>query len=168
VAFILIDGYNLIGVAHKDLEKARSGLIEKLSRYSGLKGHEVTVVFDGWKNGQAVESRLKTGGITVIFSRIGENADSVIKRILKESKRSWIVVSSDREVSDFAFRRDSVSVTSDEFEEKLYSALGGTDLEDLGEFSGYEDEDDVLIRPKGRSRTPSRKLKKKLRALERL
>jgi predicted RNA-binding protein with PIN domain len=53
MAFLLIDGYNLIGTAHRDLEKARNNLVSKLSKYSAQNGHDITVVFDGWKDGQA-------------------------------------------------------------------------------------------------------------------
>ncbi|HDH00925.1 MAG TPA: hypothetical protein ENG80_03850 [Nitrospirae bacterium] len=51
MANILIDGYNLIGIAHDNLEKARIDLIQKLQSYSKLKKHRITLVFDGWKNG---------------------------------------------------------------------------------------------------------------------
>ncbi len=59
MAFILIDGYNLIGIAHDNLEKARNDLIQKLRGYSKIKGHHITLVFDGWKNGQKNETEIK-------------------------------------------------------------------------------------------------------------
>ena len=50
-----------------------------LIEYRKGKSHDITVVFDGWKTGEARESQSATGGIKVIYSRIGEKADSVIK-----------------------------------------------------------------------------------------
>ena len=45
-----------------------------------------------------------TGGIEVIYSRFGELADEVIKRLVDESKNPAenLVVSSDREIKEFA------------------------------------------------------------------
>lgn len=166
MAFLLIDGYNLIGTAHQNLEKARNNLVAHLSRYSAHKGHDITVVFDGWKDGQARETRLRTGNITIIYSRIAENADTVIKRILSERRHPWIVVSSDREVSDFTNSRGCVSVTAQEFEEKLFSPVS-----DIGEDESEKciEDDDVSHRLlKGSPRRLSKKARKKLRALEKL
>ena len=33
-----------------------------------------------------------TGGITVVYSRIGDKADAVIKRTISSDRREWIVV----------------------------------------------------------------------------
>lgn len=164
MSFILIDGYNLIGIAHSDLEHARNELIADLSRYVSLKGHDITVVFDGWKKGQAEETRLRTGNITVIYSRIGENADSVIKRFMSQPNRSWIVVSSDRGISDRAYHCGCVPLTSDEFEEKLNSALLPEEYGDHKPGAGTG----LSPHGKGRPGKPSKKLRAKLRALEKL
>ncbi|MEK7822702.1 MAG: NYN domain-containing protein, partial [Nitrospirota bacterium] len=109
MAYILIDGYNLIGIAHKDLEKARNDIIEKLCRYSELKGHNITLVFDGWKGGQGMETKMRIDNVNIIYSRLGEKADFVIKKILSEDIKPWIVISSDREISDFAGKKGFVS-----------------------------------------------------------
>ncbi|MBU4321109.1 MAG: NYN domain-containing protein, partial [Nitrospinae bacterium] len=53
---IIIDGYNLIGIHHKDLESQRQRLVERLAEYKKIKGHYITVVFDGWKSGSGEES----------------------------------------------------------------------------------------------------------------
>ncbi len=168
MAHILIDGYNLIGIAHTSLEKARGKLIENLNIYSELKDHNITVVFDGWKNGKAVETKLTAGKINVIYSRIGENADHVIKKILRSERTQWIVVSSDREISDYAARRDIVCISSEEFDNKLYSALNRPEEANDEISSSYEDEDGIPAKRKGNSRRPSKKLKKKIQALNKL
>jgi predicted RNA-binding protein with PIN domain len=171
MAYILIDGYNLTGTSHRDLEKVRSGLIQELSGYSDLKGHDITLVFDGWKNGQAVETNIRRGRITIIYSKLGEKADSVIKRIISGMDKEWIVVSSDREISDFAERRDLVSLASDEFEGILFSALheaGEEDAEEPDTHDRDEDIEEMPVTKKGNPRRMSKKQIRKLRALKKL
>jgi len=169
MSYILIDGYNLIGIAHDELKKARNNLIHQLQRYSELKGHDITVVFDGWKSGQLNETKIQVGNITVIFSRLREKADSVIKRILSNASRQWIVVSSDREIADFTKRKGIVSITTGEFERKLYSPAGS--VEEIEEPIGIKNDEDIDIVPakrKGNPRMPSKRQKQKLIALKKL
>jgi predicted RNA-binding protein with PIN domain len=123
MAYILIDGYNLTGIAHDNLEKVRNDLIEKLKKYSETRKHHITLVFDGWKSGQKDQTEMKTRDVTVIYSRLGEKADLVIKRLVKASTVPCIVVSSDREISDYADKHNHTAVSSAEFEEKLCLAL---------------------------------------------
>ena len=168
MANILIDGYNLIGIAHTDLEKERHELIRKLINYSNTKGHDITLVFDGWKNGQRDETHSKVGNVTVIYSKLGEKADFVIKKILSSATKPWIVVSSDREISDFAERKDFAALTSDEFGGKLYSAAKQSKT---GEASAYDKDDNMDLMParqKGNPRKLSKKEKKKIEALRKL
>jgi len=168
MAYILIDGYNLIGIAHKNLEKARNDIIERLCKYSEIKSHNITLVFDGWKGGQNVETKMQIGNINIIYSKIGEKADLVIKKILSEEIKPWIVVSSDREISDFANKKDLVAITADEFERKLDSAFHTTGEEIIDDTLKNDDIDVVPVRRKGSSRKLSKKQKKKLRTLKKL
>lgn len=72
------------------------------------------MVFDGWKAGGATESSSVRGGVKIIYSRLGEKADAVIKRILSTEKREWIVVSSDREIASHAWSLGSIPLPSEE------------------------------------------------------
>ena len=74
ISSIIIDGYNLIGIDHTNLEAERRQLIELLIKYRKKKGHSVTVVFDGWKGGSRTESSSVRGGVNIIYSRLGEKA----------------------------------------------------------------------------------------------
>lgn len=169
MAHILIDGYNLIGIAHDELEKARNNLIQQLQRYSDLKGHNITLVFDGWKSGQFNETKTQVGNITVIFSKLGEKADFVIKKILSKASRQWIVVSSDREIAGFAKRKGFVSITTEEFERKLYPPVGSVEkIEEPISIKNDEDIDIVPAKRKGNPRRPSKRQKQKLIALKKL
>ncbi len=165
MAYILIDGYNLIGIAHKNLEKARTDILEKLTEYSKRMDHAITIVFDGWKDGQKVETKIRTGNINVVYSKLGEKADLVVMRILSEYRKPWIVISSDREISDFANKKGFVCLTVEEFEDKLSSFCG----EEISEESFVDKETDKMYaRQRGNPRKLSKKLRNKLRALKKL
>jgi len=178
MAYILIDGYNLIGISHENLEAARNDLIKKLQKYASFKKQNITVVFDGWKSGQKDQSRMKAGHVTTIYSRLGENADTVIKNMLSSAASPWIVVSSDREISDFAFRKDFAAVHSEEFEFKLHSALRSleNESENTSEISLEDEmnkyyEDEYEEPPSGSGGNPhqlSKRQKKKMQALKKL
>jgi predicted RNA-binding protein with PIN domain len=166
---ILIDGYNLIGIAHKDLEKARSDLVRDLHEYAKAKNHNITVVFDGWKDGQLKETRSRSGGVTVIYSRLGESADSVIKRLITSSAGSWIVVSSDREIANHAERKDLAAVTSQEFEKRLHAVHTGSASEKTSQLCDEDDDcDPGPSRKRGSPRSLSKRERRKLQALKKL
>lgn len=87
----IIDGYNLMKNDHelamflqKGLEYAREAVIKRVSFATGLKNATtIVIVFDGNKNGQATQTQQKQGRIDIIYSKLGETADDVIKRLLK-------------------------------------------------------------------------------------
>lgn len=163
ISSIIIDGYNLIGIHHKDLEIQRQRLVERLAEYKKIKGHEITVVFDGWKSGSGAESHSVTGGVKVIYSKLGEKADAVIKRIVSSEKKQWIVITSDREIADHAWANGSVVVSSEEFSDILGKPL----KVETGEFD-LIDEDEYELPKKGSPRRPSKKEKAKTRAMSKL
>jgi predicted RNA-binding protein with PIN domain len=134
-----------------------------LAQYGKTKGHDITVVFDGWKSGGLREESFVVGGITVVYSRLGEKADSVIKRIICTGKKEWIVISSDREIAGRAWSCGSVPVPSGTFE----SFLEHSGETDEGKFEPLEEEREAPHR-RGRARTPSRKGKAILRVLKKL
>ncbi len=97
----------------------------------------------------------------VIYSRIGDKADAVIKRMISAERREWIVVTSDREIADHAWSTGSIPVSSDDF----LKALSAKDL------SGFEEEDEkdyIEPRRKGSPRQLSKKEKAVRRALNKL
>ncbi len=77
-------------------------------------------------------------GVEVVYSKRGERADQVIQRLAEEFGRACAVVSSDREVTDFANSRGAFVMGSSEFEARLRAAATGaarfilkqTDVED--------------------------------------
>jgi predicted RNA-binding protein with PIN domain len=163
IAFLIIDGYNLIGISHDNLKKEREELIESLILYRKRKGHEITLVFDGWKTGEGSEAKNVIGRIRVIYSRIGEKADSVIKRIISSEKHQWIVVTSDRDIIHHAWSSGAIPITSEQF-------LPLLEKTHIHPFEEYEDEEEEYMQPrqKGNPRKLSKKQKSVLRALKKL
>ena len=122
---ILVDGYNLIGSEnglHGKLESQRNNLIQELRNYQERKGYSVTVVFDGWRAGWIYEMEERVGDLTVIFSRQGEKADSVIKRLAPEMGSACVVVTSDRELRQAVEASGATAIYASEFKAKLYAS----------------------------------------------
>jgi len=139
--WIIIDGYNLIRqwpelsqLDRVDLEAGREALLQALQQYRRLKGHQVTVVFDGREQGGREEAAGRTRGIAVRYSRQGETADSVIARLVAEAGQAATVVSSDHAVQSAARRSGAAAISSPDFVEKIAAAH-------LGEFKGEEEAD---------------------------
>ena len=119
---IIVDGYNLIGNDRGltgNLEHKRNWLVQQLANYHRIKGHAVTVVFDGWRFGSSDEVEQKRDGISVVFSRLGEPADSVIVRRARKQSAGCVVVTSDREVRNAVERFGTVALHAGEFGEML-------------------------------------------------
>lgn len=128
--YILVDGYNLIRQSdllrryeRHSLEAGRLALMSRLSDYKRKKGHRITVVFDGWKGGSEEEERDRHGNIEIIYSRQGERADDVIKRITTQTAEETVVVSSDREIASYATRQGKTALSSLEFEAIMNRAI---------------------------------------------
>jgi uncharacterized protein len=125
VIHLVVDGYNLLGVRgglRGDVEARREALIRELAGYRQRKGYPLTVVFDGWRSGQPVEHGEWREGIEVVYSRKGETADAVIKRLAVKFGADAAVVSSDRDVTGFARAQGSSVITSGEFEIRLHGS----------------------------------------------
>ncbi len=121
---IFIDGYNLIRQSadlkrfeRHSLEAGRKALIDWLADYRRRKGHDITVVFDGWKEGSPLEERDYAAGIRIIYSPRQVKADDILKRIAATSDEDIMIVSSDREIASFAERKGRTVFSSMEFEE---------------------------------------------------
>jgi hypothetical protein len=164
---ILVDGYNLIRQSDLlrrqeriSLEAGRKALLRALAAYRRGRGHRITVVFDGWLGGSPAEERDLAGGVGIIYSRLGEKADEVIKRLVRAGGEEILVVSSDREIALHAARHGAAAIASPEFAARLESSatgpVGGSGDEEKG------DGDDE--RPEGRKKGPSRRLSKQQRA----
>jgi len=102
-AHLIIDGYNVTktGYPTLSLHEQRVRLLRGLGSVAARTGAEVTCVFDGAELGGPVPVPQHKG-VRVLFSRPGEIADELIRRLVaaEPQGRPLIVVSSDREVAD--------------------------------------------------------------------
>lgn len=157
---LIIDGYNLLGVRgglRGDVEARRESLIRELVGYRQRKGHPLTVVFDGWRSGHPVERSEWREGIEVVYSRQGQQADAVVKRLAEKYGSDCAVVSSDHEIVNFVRARGSTIMTSGEFETKLQ----GSGARPVAR--KQEAEDDEPVRRDSKKKGNPRKLPKALR-----
>jgi predicted RNA-binding protein with PIN domain len=119
---IIIDGYNVIGSdtgLTGNLEHRRNLLVQHLASYRKNKGHDITVVFDGWRSGSIDEVQQKRDGICIVYSRLGEKADSVIVRLARKQGAGCVVVTSDREIRSAIERFGAAALYAGEFGEML-------------------------------------------------
>jgi predicted RNA-binding protein with PIN domain len=121
---LLVDGYNVVfaeaGAPVRkeagEIERLRTGLLERLEQYRTLGREEITVVFDGGVGGAHLARHQWFGGTEVIFSEPSSDADAEIKQIVRESThaRDLRVVTDDRELAQYVRRfHATVSGTAD-------------------------------------------------------
>ena len=167
---LIIDGYNLLHVNRSlihlnsvQLQWERDRLIDQLSTYQKMNPCGVTIVFDGWQRGWNTEKGEKKKGIEIIYSKLGEKADEVIKRLVKEKGSGVIVITSDREVTRYAERMAIPVIPSDQFREKIEQSEEKGD-----EVFEKEEEEEKDFKKKGPSRRLSKKEKRAKAALKKL
>jgi uncharacterized protein len=160
---IIIDGYNLIrqsgflgSLESQDIQAGRDALVEMLAAYKRIKRHPITVVFDGSSAPSDCPSRDRVQGVSIVFSRSGELADAVIKRMAAKEKEKAIVVSSDLDIVRHSEASGCATLSSPVFEQKLVMAsqLNSGDP-DNGSDGGWI--------PTTRKKGPSRRLPKRKR-----
>jgi predicted RNA-binding protein with PIN domain len=160
---IIIDGYNLIRqsktlsmIDRQDIQLGREALIDTLIAYQKIKRHMITVVFDGTNAPSFSQRKNRVQGITVKFSRSGEVADAVIKKMVSREKEKALVVSSDLDIVSFATAKGAATISSNEFEEKISQAL-------FMEIKGTESKEDSGWVPTTKKKGPSKRLPKRKR-----
>ena len=161
---IIVDGYNVIRQSkqlrildQRDMQEGRETLQDILVEYRKSKGHRITIVFDGTDTISQDARRQRFRGIEILFSRNGETADTVIKRMAAREKERALVVSSDRDIVSFVRSVGSATIGSRAFENKLFQALYSF------ETGGMEDSPETGWVPTTRKKGPSRRLPKKRR-----
>jgi predicted RNA-binding protein with PIN domain len=160
---IIIDGYNLIRQSKhlrlldlQNMQSGREALVDMLAAYKKLKPHRITVVFDGTHALYPAPPRDRIKGISIVFSRSGESADTVIKRLARKERERVLVVSSDRDVVHAAASYGAATIGAEKFEDTIAMAVprhnGEGDDNDLGGWI-----------PTTKKKGPAKKLPKKQR-----
>ncbi len=162
---LIIDGYNLIRhspilekIDRHDIERGREALIDRLTAYKKVRAYPVTVVFDGAGALPGMGAPGREKGVRVRFSRHGETADAVIKRMAAREKEKALVVTSDQSVADFCASCGASVIGSREFEERMELAAQMAATGNLG-----EDSTDEGWTPTTRKKGPSRRASKQER-----
>lgn len=139
MAHLVIDGYNLIRtskvLAKMDsltLEKGRHALAARLAAYKKIKGHRITLVFDGGGSDHTAVNEEKLAGIRTLYSPHGVTADEIIIQIAQKMGSQIIVVSSDNQILSAARQAGCGILQIEDFEQKLslaalYSEKGPTE-----------------------------------------
>ena len=160
---IIIDGYNLIRSSsslstldQQDIQLGREALLHILAAYKKIKRHGITVVFDGTHAPSLLQHKDRVKGIKIKFSHSGETADTVIKKITAREKEKALVVSSDRDVVNFAASQGAATISSPAFEEKITMSV-------FMDIKGIVDQPRDGWVPTTKKKGPSRRLSKKKR-----
>jgi predicted RNA-binding protein with PIN domain len=161
---IIIDGYNLIGSdggLTGNLEHKRNLLVQKLASYRRAKGHNITVVFDGWRSGSTNQVEEKREDVAIVYSRMGERADSVIVRLARKKGSGCVVVTSDREVRNAVERFGVVALYASLFNVMLHDRFESFD-------DGQPENHQQATRKRGNPRRLSKKERKRREKLQKL
>jgi predicted RNA-binding protein with PIN domain len=160
---IIIDGYNLIrqsssfsDLDRQDIQLGREALLETLAAYQKIKRHKITVVFDGTNAPVFSQHENRVKGIKIKFSRRGELADSLIKRMVNREREKALVVSSDLDIVNFATTKGAATIRASDFEDKITMAV-------YMDTKGIEGEDPGGWVPTTKKKGPSKRLSKRKR-----
>jgi predicted RNA-binding protein with PIN domain len=171
---LIIDGYNLIRQSDtfrrldaRSLEQGREALLQRLVEYKKVRGHPITVVFDGWGSFNPFSTDTHHKGISVVYTGKGELADDYIKRTVAKIQYG-AVVTSDQEVKRYAERQGVPAIASDLFESKMNAAISGQGDEiDIDE-DEWEEEELVEAKKKGTAWRLSKQEKRRQAILKKL
>jgi predicted RNA-binding protein with PIN domain len=121
---IFIDGYNILKYLSEgpvtDRERAR--FIAQLNRYVRIKGHAITVVFDGGFSDVSYQEAV--GSVSVIYSGVRMTADQVILDMISSMAGNQILlVSNDRALITAASKLGAIAMNVGHFYSYVLSAL---------------------------------------------
>lgn len=128
--YIYVDGYNIINSWHElieikntSLEEAREKLIDEMAEYKALSQKEVVLVFDAYNSDALKEKFVKKLGITIVYTKKFQTADTFIEKEMNRLARreNVEVCTGDAQVQSIAFERGAARITSFELKSELSS-----------------------------------------------
>ncbi|MBP6869495.1 NYN domain-containing protein [Candidatus Babeliales bacterium] len=130
---ILIDAYNLFKtVLHAQfVQKAeRVRFLNLFEKYATMRSHEIVLVFDG---GSDVHELLHNYDlIKIYYSGYNQSADDLIKKKLKIYQgKDVLLVTSDRDIRQFAKQCSIESIGSQEFHKILQSVMNRKEQQEV-------------------------------------
>jgi len=124
----LIDGNNFLGqISSFHLRDPRSkySLVLKLLIFQGLKKTRILLVFDGTPDPNLSGEKLRRKKFSILYPSYGQNADSLIRELISKQtdRKKFTVISSDREIRDYAKSQGAKSLSSKDFHSQLKKIL---------------------------------------------
>ncbi|MEB3428455.1 NYN domain-containing protein [Citroniella saccharovorans] len=125
-AFLIVDGYNIIGNWEKlkeclkiSLENARNSLLDMMAEYSKMSGEKIIVIFDAYNTDQP-RTTYKYKGLDVVFTEKEETADKYIERFLdSEGRRKLIeVATNDSLIQKTILSRGGLRISASELKHR--------------------------------------------------
>ena len=130
---LIVDGYNVIRqtppysvLAEEDFDSARAALVSDVAAYAQSEWR-ATVVFDAHANPRSDGTAHRLAGVTVVFSRYGVDADSVVEslaRAARERGEETLVVTSDAQMQWTVLGGSVGRMSSAEFADALRDSSG--------------------------------------------
>ena len=97
-SYVIIDGYNFIfanpelsTVAERDISAARDALVRLMCDYTAFTGSRAIVVYDAYRRRGGEGSVEEFGGVTVVYTREAQTADSFIEKTTYDMSREHTV-----------------------------------------------------------------------------
>lgn len=128
--YLLVDGYNIIfawdslkALAKERLEFARDRLLHLLQNYQGYQKCEVILVFDAYKiKGHGTEIE-RHNGVSVVYTKEAETADSYIERVSKQllKENRVRVATSDALEQLIILGNGAMRISAREFEAEIHA-----------------------------------------------
>jgi len=124
----LIDGNNFLGHIFPDELRGRRSryvLVSRLLTFQKVKRSRIELVFDGPPDQDLIEIQTRKKKFFVHFPSPGQKADDIIKELIVRQTdfRQFFVVTSDRELKDFAQDKGAKTLSVKEFAAELKKAL---------------------------------------------
>lgn len=127
---MVVDGYNMIygweelkEIAEDDLYLARDRLITMLFNYQPYYKHPIIIVFDGYKVSDNIGTTITKKGMTIVYTKTGETADTWIERFSYQNQNKYKVtyVTSDGLIQNAILSRNGLRMSGNELYRKLKS-----------------------------------------------
>ena len=111
----------------RDFSQGREKLLHWLAEYRRTKPLSMTVVFDGGQGGGFSEGHDIYRGIKITYSPLGQTADDIIKRLVRNKPAQSLVVSSDLELVNYCRSQGAGAMGSLEFASRVNANLEGNE-----------------------------------------
>jgi hypothetical protein len=125
---LVVDGYNVMHALPvgrewpgRTFQDRRHYFLDRLGDYAAGRPHRVTVVFDGARGGDEMGGADWRGGVEVLYSARGSDADSLILRLLDATPRvsAVLLVTSDKSLAGHARSLGASTARADELVKRL-------------------------------------------------